>query len=833
MKLTTKLLLGAATLTIVPILLTSALVGGGAIQLSSAGLTQAAESQLVSLREVRRQQINDYFNTLVSSVQAFAVSNTVIEGYSELRQAFGTIPADPDVASTQRTDLKRFYETDFDAEFLRRNPVAATNSGRWVDGLNDQQVALQHAFIVSNANPLGAKDKLESAPTLPTYSAAHSRYHSAFSAFRAQLGFYDVFLIDTTTDKIIYSVFKETDFGTSLNDGVAAKSGLDQVYRKVKAAGAKAQATMSDYSTYRPSYDDQAAFVAVPVVEQGQLVGVLAVQLPIDKVTALMTANQQWKEQGLGESGETYLVGADKLMRTESRFLLENKTGFIASTGAVFTPEERATAEKKNTSIGLLKIDTAASNAALDGKSGFEVVRDYRDISVFSAYGPVNILGVRFGLLAELDESEALATANTLERQTLLRTSLTALGLLVLAGGLGLWLVRSITRPINELSGVVSQVALGNDEVRSTVSSGDEIQELGDTFNKLLDERIATLRKAEKENEMLNDSVVGLLQTVFELSNRNLTVRAQVTADVVGTVADSVNMLANATNQALTDVRSVASQVDDSSRKVTGTADALASQAQQDQQAVMLMSSDIAKATDLMRLVAGLAENSRQSAQLATGTTLAALKSVTTTVKEMSGIRESIAEMEKRIKRLGERSQEISQIVTVINSISERTHVLALNASMQAAMAGEAGRGFAVVTEEVQRLADTSRNATMQIAQLAQNIQLETTEAVAALNKTVSDVVQGSQVAQTSGEQMRETETATARLAESVQRIADESVQQLALAQQLANRATELATSSQKTSAVVASTVTDAQDLANASSRLVQVVSDFRLAQVA
>ncbi len=245
------------------------------------------------------------------------------------------------------------------------------------------------------------------------------------------------------------------------------------------------------------------------------------------------------------------------------------------------------------------------------------------------------------------------------------------------------------------------------------------------------------------------------------------------------------------------------------------------------------MTTDIAQAAQLMSDIAGLAEQSRTAATQATATTLAALQAVNSTVGGMSGIRESIAEMEKRIKRLGERSQEISQVVTVINSLSERTHVLALNASMQAAMAGEAGRGFAVVTEEVQRLADASRSATMQIAQLAQNIQLETTETVAALNRTVAEVVGGSAVAESSGVQMRETEAAMARLAQAVQRIADESARQLELAARLAQSADTILLSTEQTARVVHNTSQDAESLTQSSSRLVQVVSEFTLAEAA
>lgn len=832
MKLSTKMLLGTAILAVAPILITSLLVGGGAVQLSRDSLTQAVQGQLTALREVRKQQMTDYFGKLSGSLRALSVNATLIDGYKAMRQAYasGADLPKPDAIKQMREELKQAYTKDFAGEFTKRNPQPANGLDAMVEALDPTQVALQHAFITANPNPLGAKNKLVESAERSAFSVAHAKAHPSLDSFRERLGFYDVFLIDPQNDRIVYTAFKELDFTTSLSDGPAAKTGLGDVYRKVKSATKLDVVALSDYAPYFISYNDEAAFMAVPIVENEKLIGVLAAQVPLDEVSGVMTAARGWKKQGLGDSGETYLVGRDLLMRTDSRFLLEDKPGFLKALQGKVSPALVTLADKKNTSIGVVKVESDAAKAAIEGKDGFALVKDYRGEPVFSAYGPLDLLGVRFAVLAELDESEALAGADELQRQTLLRTAAIALVVLGLAAAAGYLFVRTITRPVNQLATLVTEVAGGNDEVRSNVKTGDELQDLGDTFNKLLDDRIATLRKAERENETLNDSVVSLLQTMFELSQRNLSVRANVSQDIVGTVADSVNMLANATSDALTDVSQVANEVADSSRRVSTSSAALSDQAVADRRAVLEMSGDISQATQLMREVAALAEESRQSARQATETTLSALQSVNTTVGGMTGIREAISEMEKRVKRLGERSQEISQIVTVINSISERTHVLALNASMQAAMAGEAGRGFAVVTEEVQRLADSSRNATMQIAQLSQNIQLETSETVAALNRTVTEVVNGSAVAETSGAQMRETESATARLALAVQKIADESTRQLDLAARLAQRAESISRSSEQTERVVQGTAQDAAALAQSSERLVQVVSEFKLA---
>lgn len=831
MKLSTKLLWGAAALAVIPTLLTSFMVGGGAVQLSKEALTQSVQSQLTSMREVRKQQVTEYFGGLVSSVQAFSGSTTVVDAYKGLRQAYANNAELPkaDALKAQREGVKAFYGKEFANEYAKRNPIAAAGMDAWATKLDDTQVALQHAFIVANANALGEKDKMVDSAERNSFAALHTRYHPSISAFRERVGLYDVFLIDPQTDRVIYTVFKEIDFASSLSDGISAKTGLGDVYRKVKAASKAGTVALSDYAPYFVSYDDQASFFAVPIMEGAQMIGVMAVQVPLDKVSGLMTAGRKWNDQGLGKTGETYLVGADLLMRTDSRFLLEDKAAFLKEFSGKFTAVQVANADKKNTSIGVVKVDTDAARAAMAGTDGFALVDDYRGAPVFSAYGPVDLYGLKLGVLAEIDVAEAFASADTLQQQTFLRTLLIAFGVLAVAGLGAFYLIQSITVPVTDLSELVQKVAGGDDTVRSTVKTGDELQDLGDTFNKLLDDRIGVMRKAEVENEGLNNSVVSLLGTMFELSQRNLSVRAEVTTDMVGTVADSINMFADATATALTNVSTVANQVAESAGRVNANSQTLAKQSQADRQEVLEMTQEIGQASTLMQQVATLAEQSNQAAGQATATTSAALRSVNTTVGEMGGIRESIGEMEKRVKRLGERSQEISQIVTVINSISERTHVLALNASMQAAMAGEAGRGFAVVTEEVQRLADASRNATMQIAQLSQNIQLETSETVAALNRTVTDVVRGSEIAEKSGQQMQETEAANARLAEAVQRIANESTRQIALAVRLAQRAEAITQSNLQTDRLMKNTNDDVAVLVESSDRLIGVVSEFKL----
>ena len=277
----------------------------------------------------------------------------------------------------------------------------------------------------------------------------------------------------------------------------------------------------------------------------------------------------------------------------------------------------------------------------------------------------------------------------------------------------------------------------------------------------------------------------------------------------------------------------IANQVVQVSTKVRSQAELVSTSAEGERKDVASMIVSLGDATESMNQVAALAEQSNRSAERATQATETALQTVNGTVKGMEAIRETISETEKRIKRLGERSQEITGIVNLINTISERTHVLALNASMQAAVAGEAGRGFAVVAEEVQRLAESSRNATQQIGTLVSNIQLETNETISTVNRTIGQVVHGSEQAQKAGEQMRLTQEITGELVAQVRRIAEASDNQKGMSLGLLQSVQRIGQSNERTSLQIDAQNEETATLLDSARRLVESVSVFKLAQPA
>lgn len=837
MKIGQKLLLGAVSLTLVPLAITAGLLWQNATSVADSTISAQTQTQLTSLRDLKAQQIQDELDARLAALKSLAQNRATIEAMKAFKPAFYSAAKDVPRAAAEAPQHRRamieYVEAQFGPEFAKRNPSKAPDLTALVDARDANTVALQHEYIIANPNKLGEKEKLVSADNRFAYNDVHSQMHPTLERAQKLFGFYDIFLIDTATDQILYTVFKELDFGTRLSDGIAAKTKLAEAYQRAKNAKSRDDVYLSDFEPYLASYNDQAAFAAVPLFDGDRQIGVMAIQYPIDKITATINSNKTWEQIGLGKSGDTYLVGADKLMRTDVRDVLTQKKEFLGSMADRVNATARALIDKKNTSIGVVNGDSPAVQDALAGRSGVARFVDYRGVPMVGAYAPLTAGGLTWGIVAAISQQEADAPVQNLNRSTLVRTAAVAFAVLVVVGALMAVFLRRFMQPINQLHGTVTAVAKGETGARSKLSQPDEIGELGRAFDNLLDERIAQLEKAQKENETLNNSVINLLQTVFQLSNKDLTARAAVTEDVIGTLSSSINQLSDETGRTLFEVRSIADEVRRASESVNQQAGQVDATAQGERAALEQMASNLARAAKQLSQVSQLTEHSNKTAEQVSTVTQTAQRSVAATVRGMDQLRESISETEKRFKRLGERSQEISSAVSLINSISERTHVLALNASMQAATAGEAGRGFAVVAEEVQRLSESSRQATQQISQLVQNIQLETNETIFTMNRLISQVVTQSEQAQQAGEQMTQTQQITTQLVSLVKQIAEFSQQQSLLSRELQLSVSKLNKGSEATVSAISQQTNSTQTLVESSRRLIEAVSQFNLPQPA
>ena len=342
-----------------------------------------------------------------------------------------------------------------------------------------------------------------------------------------------------------------------------------------------------------------------------------------------------------------------------------------------------------------------------------------------------------------------------------------------------------------------------------------------------------TLELHASKNERNQEAILRLLDELSSLADGDLTVQATVTEDITGAIADSINYAIEALRELVATINDSAVSLDAAAKQTQSSAGHLAKASVAQSRQVALASESVAAMAASTEEVSGNAERSSDVARHSVDVAHKGGDAVRRTIDGMNAIRETIQETSKRIKRLGESSQEIGNIVELINDIAEQTNILALNASIQASMAGEAGRGFAVVADEVQRLAERAANATKQIEVLVRTIQADTNEAVVSMERSTTDVVGGALLAENAGAALEEIEQVSNQIASLVQNISASSRQQASAAQNIARNMGVLREISSQTADNSAATSSSVGKLAELSAQLRKSVAGFRLPDAA
>jgi len=337
------------------------------------------------------------------------------------------------------------------------------------------------------------------------------------------------------------------------------------------------------------------------------------------------------------------------------------------------------------------------------------------------------------------------------------------------------------------------------------------------------------LRETAEKNERNQTAIMRLLDEIEDLADGDLTVAASVTEDFTGAIADSINYSIDQLRELVATINLTAEQVFGAVKDTQTTATQLA--AASEHQALQIAAASNA-VNDMSRSVQQVSANASESVAVAERSVAIANKGnqvVHNTINGMDNIREQIQDTSKRIKRLGESSQEIGDIVSLIDDIADQTNILALNAAIQASMAGDAGRGFAVVADEVQRLAERSSSATKQIETLVRAIQNDTNEAVISMEQTTTEVVRGARLAQDAGVALEEIEGVSKVLAALVESITNAAQQQVALGRQISSTMTVIQETTTQTTSGTAATAKSMGNLAKMASEMRRTVSGFTL----
>lgn len=363
-------------------------------KIASESLQNQSFNQLISVRDIKKSQIEEYFEKIRLDISALSEDPTVCNAMREMKRAFHELGAE------------KAHEL-----YVAKNPF---HKEKRIDFLS-------------------ATDGSE-------YSSAHAMYHPYFKGLLEKRGYYDIFLIDSETGNIIYSAYKESDFGSNLINGHYAETNIARLYKEVNNASEHHFIKAIDFEPYAPSDFAPASFIAAPISDGFNKTGILALQIPIDQINHVMMGRA-----GLGETGETYLVGSDKLMRSDSRF-----------------------SEKKTILVN--KVDTDATKDALANKSDCIITKDYRGSDVLSAYAPLDIKNMKWAIIAEIDKKEAFSAVDSLKKWNFI------IGVSAILFVVGLaWVVLKITGKISGLfKSLLSDLTEGSTQVASAAGQISE-----------------------------------------------------------------------------------------------------------------------------------------------------------------------------------------------------------------------------------------------------------------------------------------------------------------------------------------------------------------------
>ncbi|MCU7846337.1 MAG: methyl-accepting chemotaxis protein [Candidatus Thiodiazotropha sp. (ex Monitilora ramsayi)] len=775
MRLRKKITIGATLLASLPVLLASLLINTIATDRSFEALEASASDRLVAVRDLTKGRIEDYFNTIRSQVATFSQNRMVAEAMLSFTESFSSYRHEvTDAASAaKRTELEQYYQSEFSREYQRLNHGAQADIKTWLAKLDDDALALQHRLIKENKHPLGEKHKLSDPSDGSRYAQHHSTYHPIIRDFLERFEYYDIFLVDSDSGDIVYSVFKELDFATSLKDGPFAATGIGEAFRKANQASSADFVTLIDFAPYPPSYEGAASFIASPIFYEGRKVGVLIFQMPVGRINQIMTHEHNWMQAGLGESGETYLVGKDALMRSTSRFLIEDKTNYLSAIKAGGVDEKTVEIiDTKETSIGLHPIDTEGSRAALSGKTGFSIFHDYRNIPVLSAYAPVAIDGVDWAILAEIDQEEAFRAAEELSTALLYMTLGVTLILVLIAVAIGFWAAGKFSRPIITFSKTIAEIEQDADLTRAIdLGSKDELGEAASAFSSML--------------------------KTFKVSMNDV---SDATSQLA-TTAEETAVITEQTNQAIDNQRAETTQLATAMTEMSATVREVASNVTDTSHAAADVNDQAANGFEAMRETQSL------------------IQQLADEVGGAAGI----------IQQLEQYSEDIGSVLDVIKGIAEQTNLLALNAAIEAARAGEQGRGFAVVADEVRNLASKTQASTEEINQMIEKLQTGSRKAVSAMGLSKEKANSATTQASKTGEALSTIVTSIGQINDMSSQIASAAEEQSAVAEEINKSVVQINSMAEQTAAGSNQTSITSSDLTQLASNLKSLVGKFKV----
>ncbi|GAA3925644.1 methyl-accepting chemotaxis protein [Litoribacillus peritrichatus] len=775
MRLATKLITGATILALVPVLISNILIERAASNTSHQALQEASKRHLMSVRDTTKNHITEYLQNMEHLILTLSHNQTTAQAARNFGEAFrdhGPETGNFDV-DKNRQAVSGFYKSDFQNKYQSLNSGDSAPVDQWIGQLSDKALEFQSIFIANNPNPIGNKHLLVDLKDYSRYEQYHESYHPNMVEYLEAFGFYDIFIVHPTNGTIVYSVFKEVDFGTSLLEGPFKDSGIADVYRMVKGTTDKNFTAITDFAPYPPSYQAPASFLASPIFDGDDNVGVLIFQLPLDKINEIMTHHQHWVDIGLGDSGETYLIGSDSKLRSETRFLIEDKSLYLTALNDAGVDQGTINnINAKDSGVGIHAITSDSAQAGLAGQTGYQIIKDYRNVDVISAYAPVKFLNLNWAIIAEIDKAEAFASADAVSNQIIKSAIIVILVVAIVAIACSYLFSQTISRPIIRLKNHLQHVGENSDLTLTLDASGkDEVADITRTFSAMVSQFRDSLIKVAEASEQLGKA-----------SNETLEITASTAKRVQQQLGES-EQVATAMNEQTYAVQEVATHTSDASNAANDANDA----------------------------------------------TINGQKDVQALIHTIESLSNRLSEAGEVTDRLAKESEQINTVVDVIQSIAEQTNLLALNAAIEAARAGEQGRGFAVVADEVRSLAGKTHDSTQEINQMVEALQKGSRDTVAAIEASLNEVKEAVVKAGDAGKSLENITSSVDQINHMNQQIATAAEEQISVSKEINDNITRIAEMAELTDQDANKTADSTRTLSDLAIQLSKLIAKFKI----
>lgn len=576
-----KIMFGFMALGIIPVII----YAGVSTYMNYQAGVATAERSMDTMRSALADRMNQYFETIHAQARTMAASSMVHDARRDFAAAVAEF--DPSTVAVDKAKLRGRY-------VYQQEKTPGSNPSdvdAWVP-TNPKTAALQHLYISGNGHPIGEKQKLDAANDGSTYSKLHAKYHPGFRDFVEEFGYYDIFIIDAETGLIVYTDFKEVDFLTSVYDGPLKDSGLSVLARQVLESNDPEKSIMGDFAAYMPSYNDWAAFVGVPIVEDGRTVGAMLLQMPVGKMNAMVSTMKE-----LGDSVEAFIVGSDQRFRTTPlRFPLKIGDKVPTAMEQVIKHEFESKVdgparwvddkgEAVTASMGMLKVPSEGGHKAVEGTSEkllpWAVVVSMTDDEILATVWEevmiglailvacavaATIVGLYAGrVLVEPVVKLAASFGNSAKQVQDATGQVTdAVGGMIAASEETAAQSKVIRKNSGEAAGYVKSVAQAVGELN--ISINDISQSIGEA-NTLIDDAVEKAQKTDDVVRRLGEAagkiteVVGLINGLAEQTNL-LALNAAIEAARAGdagrgfaVVADEVKKLATHTSEATVEIQ--------------------------------------------------------------------------------------------------------------------------------------------------------------------------------------------------------------------------------------------------------------------------------------